>query len=55
MVPKTKDPADLIKYYTDQIMIERDKMMEALRTIAEYAEELRRITTDTTRKLLTRD
>ena len=46
---------DLVKHYTDMIMDERRKIEEALAAISEYAEQLRRVTTDAERRLLTRD
>jgi hypothetical protein len=55
MDAKSKNPADLVKYYTDLILEERRKLEESLAAISEYANQLRRITDDTGRRLLSRD
>jgi hypothetical protein len=52
---RTRNPADLVKYYVDLINGERAKIDEALLAIAEYADQLRRVTLDTHQRMLTRD
>jgi hypothetical protein len=49
-----RNPADLVKHYTDLIMAERVKLEEALAAIAEYADQLRRVAEDAGRKLIGR-
>lgn len=51
---RSKNPADLVKYWVDVINEEHRKLAESLRNIAEASEALRRVTVDTQR-LLTRD
>jgi hypothetical protein len=52
---RSRNPADLVKYYTDLILDERRKLEEALAAIAEYAEQLRRVTEDAGRRLIARE
>jgi hypothetical protein len=52
---RSRNPADLVKYYTDAIIAERIKIVDAMAAIAEYAEQLRRVTSETHQRLLTRD
>jgi hypothetical protein len=52
---RNRNPADLVKYYTDLITAERAKLEESLAAISEYADQLKRVTTDTYQRLLTRD
>jgi hypothetical protein len=49
------NPADMVKHLTDLILDERRKLEEALANISEYSEQLRRVASDTERRLLTRD
>jgi hypothetical protein len=51
---RSRNPADLVKYYTDLILASRAKLEEALAEIAEYAEQLRRVADDAGRKLISR-
>jgi len=52
---RNRSHADLVKHYTDLILEERHKLEEALAAIAEYAEQLRRVTEDAGQRLLARD
>jgi hypothetical protein len=52
---RSRNPAELVKHYTDLITGERLKLEETLVNIAEYAEALRRVAVDTHQRLLTRD
>jgi len=54
-VARNRSHADLVKQYTDLILEERGKLEAALAAIAEYAEQLRRVTEDAGQRLLTRD
>lgn len=47
--------ADLVKHYTDLIVQERKNIEESLAAISEYSEQLRRVTDDAGRRMLTRD
>jgi hypothetical protein len=49
-----KNPADLVKYYSDLIMEERRKLEEALAAISEYADQLRRVAEDAGQRLISR-
>lgn len=53
--PKSRNmhPADAMKYYSELIMEEREKLEECLRMIAEYSEMLRRVANDTGQRLIT--
>jgi hypothetical protein len=51
---RSRNPADLMKYYTDLIMEERRKLEECLANIAEYANQLQRVAHDAGQRLLTR-
>jgi hypothetical protein len=48
------NPADLVKELLDRMQIEHAKLCESYATIAECAEQLRRVTLDTERKLIGR-
>lgn len=52
---RSGNPAEGVKFYTDQINAAREKLEEALADIAEYAEKLAQLTADTRQRLLTRD
>jgi len=52
---RSRNPADLIKYYSELIMLERRKIEEALSAISEYAEQLGRVTNETQQRMLTRE
>jgi hypothetical protein len=52
---RSKNPAELVKYYVELIQDERRKLEEALAAISEYAAQLKRVTDDTAQRLLTRD
>lgn len=52
---RSRNPADLVKHYSDLIMEERRKLEESLAAITEYAEHLRRVAQDAQQRLLTRD
>lgn len=52
---RTGNPADGVKYYTDQIIASREKLEEALSEIADYADKLSQLTSDARQRLLTRD
>jgi hypothetical protein len=52
---RTRNPADAVKFYVDAINAERQKIDDALMAIAEFAEQLRRVTMETHQRLLTRD
>jgi len=51
---RTKNPADLVKYYSDLIMEERGKLEASLAAIVEYAEQLRRVASDAGQRLISR-
>ena len=50
--PRNANPADMVKYYTDLINESRAKLEEALQEITEYAEQLGRVTNETSRRLI---
>ena len=52
---RSRNPADLVKYYIELISEERQKLEESLAAITEYAEQLRRVAHDAQQRLLTRD
>ena len=52
---RNANPADLVKHYTDLIMVERGKLEDALSNIAEYADALRKVTIETSRRLISHD
>lgn len=55
MDKRTPNPADVIAHLTRKIMEEQRTIAESMANIAEYADQLRRLTEDTERRLLTRD
>jgi hypothetical protein len=55
MKPRAVHPADAIKHYSDLIILEREKLDECLRNLTHFAEQLRRVTEETSQRLLTRD
>jgi hypothetical protein len=54
MPPRNANPADLVKYYSDLIMDSRRKLEEALAEIAEYSDQLRRVATETSHRLISK-
>lgn len=52
---RTANPAEAVKHYSELILEERRKLEEAMAAIAEYAEQLRRVASDSEQRLLTRD
>lgn len=52
---RTANPADAVKYLTDQINDRRMRAEECFRDIAALADQLRQVAEDTTQRLLTRD
>jgi len=55
MARPSQNPADLVKYYSDLIIDERRKIYESLAAIAEYADQLRRVTSDAGQRLIARE
>lgn len=55
MARHSQNPADAVKYLTDQINDRLTKAEECFRDIAALADQLRRVADDTTQRLLTRD
>jgi hypothetical protein len=51
---RSRNPADLVKYYVDLIQEERHKLEECLAALTEYADQLRRVTQDAQQRLLER-
>jgi hypothetical protein len=51
----TQTHPDLIKHLTDLITEERHKIEEALAAIAEYSEQLKRVTEDAGQRMLSKD
>lgn len=55
MDKRAHNPADVIAHLTAMIVEEQRNIATSMAAIADYAEQLRRLTEDTERRLLTRD
>jgi hypothetical protein len=55
MVERSRNPADVVGYYSRLILEEQRNIQESFAKIAEYASALQRVGEDTSRRLLPKE